>query len=373
MDLSAIHEVHGSQLKSFRGCRLQYQWQYVDGYSPLIRPAPLEFGTAFHVGMETLYSPATWDWPLLELYRRAKQAFIDTCELQQREYLDRKEHYRLDPEEEVDYQERIELGTGMLRLVARTMDRKNFTPIAVEREAFAPILDPLSRTPLVCPHCGKPFYYGVRPDAVLVDHNGLYWLVDWKTTAMLLRDQIVLELDGQIATYLWALVHALGLNFAGFKYVQVYKGFPKRPRLLMQPRFGRKFSVAHNQRTDPVIFKQVVRKRDPAAFQLGLYDEYLEWLAEFGPKFFRWFTVYKSTAQLATIGADLATQVIEQYIGNPPIYPNSGRMQCERCPFQEPCLERQSGGHYQDVLDSSYEQLEPYFVRARILREERIA
>lgn len=373
MDLSAIHEVHGSQLKSYRGCRLQWQWQYVQGYSPLIRPAPLEFGTAFHVGMETLYSPETWNWPLLDLYRRAKQAFIDTCELQQREYLERIEMYRLDPEEEVDYGERIKLGVGMLRLVARTMDRKNFTPVAVEKEAFAPITHPATGEQIFCQFCHKPFYYGVRPDAVLVDHNGRYWLVDWKTAAMLLKDQMILELDGQIATYLWALVHALGLDFAGFKYVQIRKAFPKRPRELMYPRLGCKYSTAHNQLTDAVIYRQFVQKHDPSAYQQGFYNDYLAWLEEFGPKFFKWFTVYKSRRQLHTIGQDLAEQVLEMYFRNPSIYPNSGRMICERCPFQEPCLERQSGGHYQEVLTSQYEQLEPYYVRQRILREERKA
>jgi hypothetical protein len=372
VDLSTIHEVHGSQLKSFRGCRLRWQWQYVDGYSPIVRPAPLEFGTAFHVGMETLYNPDTWSLPLIDLYRIAKAAFLAMCDQQAGDFLERKEAYQLDPEEEVDYEQLKALGVGMLRLVARTMDRKNYRPIAVETEAFAPITHPVSGTPLHCSHCKKPYFYGVRPDAVLVDLNGRYWLVDWKTTAMLLKDQMILELDGQIATYLWALVYALRLNFAGFFYVQVFKGFPKRPRLLDYPRLGRKFSVSHQQRTDPVIYRQVVSKQDPAAYQLGLYDEYLAWLEGFGPEFIKWFKVYKSHRQLETVGADLAQQVIEMDL-NPIIYPNPGRMQCQRCPFQEPCLERQSGGPFWDILISSYEKLEPYYVRQRILREERDA
>lgn len=372
MDLSQIHEIHGSQLKSYRGCRLRYQWQYVELYAPIVTPAPLEFGTAFHVGMETLYNPLTWDLPLKDLYFIAKQAFLDMCELQQREYLERLERYSLDPEEKVDYEERKELGVGMLRVAARTMDRKRFRPVAVEREAFAPILHPVSDTPLVCSECKLPYYYGVRPDAVLVDLDGRYWLVDWKTAAMLLKDQTILELDGQIATYLWALVVGLGLDFAGFYYVQIYKGFPKRPRLLQYPRLGCKYSVSKQQRTDAVIFKQTVRRRDPGAYEAGFYDEYIAWLEEFGPEFIKWFTVYKTPTQLATVAYDLAQQVIEMDM-KPAIYPNPGRMQCERCFFQEPCLERQSGGHYQDILNSSYERLEPYYVRQRILREERSA
>jgi hypothetical protein len=369
LDLSAIHEIHGSQLKSFRGCRLQWQWQYVEGYAPIVRPAPLEFGTAFHVAMETLYNPSTWHLPLIELYGLAKIAFTDMCELQQREYLDRLEKYQLEPDEEVDYQQRVDMGLGMLRKVARTMDRRNFHPIAVEKECFAPILNPVTGEPLVCPDCGKPFYYGLRPDAVLQDRDGCFWLVDWKTAAMLLKDQMILELDGQIATYLWALAYMWGLNFAGFLYVQIYKGFPKRPRVLEYSRLGRKFSVSHQQRTDAPTFTRVVKKYDLPAYEAGLYDEYIAWLQECGPEFIKWFKVYKSPTQLATVGRDLATQVMEMS-NDVPIYPNPGRMICQRCAFQEPCLERQSGGDYRDILNSSYEQLEPYYVRQRILREE---
>jgi hypothetical protein len=385
IDPTQIHEVHGSVLKSFQGCRLQYKWNFVDGYAPPVVPAPLEFGSAFHIGMETLYSPETWDLPLIELYRLAKEEFVKACNTQLLNYLERAELYGLDPEVEVEYKKRVELGCGMLRKVARTMDRKGFTPVLVEKEAFVPIYHPGTNNQIMC-RCstcqdkfdkawtpgtpawdGYPVYYGVRIDAVLIDSEGRYWMVDWKTAAQLLKDQTILELDGQILTYLWALKLMLMLDFAGFKYVQILKDYPHPPKQLIHARLGRSFSIAKNARTDEATFTTHVKKHDRAAFKAGLYDEHIEYLRQYGPMFINWMTVYKNDIQLGIVGQDLALAV-RDLLNNPDIYATGSRMTCQRCKFQEPCLERQSGGDYEEILKTQFEQMEPYYVIERIRR-----
>jgi hypothetical protein len=387
IDPTQIHEVHGSVLKSFQGCRLQYKWNFIDGYTPPTVAAPLEFGSAFHRGMEVLYNPDTWDLPLLELYRLAKEEFTNVCMHQLEAFLNRAALYQLDHEAEVDYLKRIELGCGMLRKVARTMDRKSFKPVLTEKEIFVPIKYPTTDQQLHC-RCndcwdksskadpdliptewsGLPVYYGLRVDAVLVDEDGGYWLVDWKTASQLLKDQLILELDGQIINYLWALKLASGLDLRGFKYVQILKDFPHKPRELVNVRLGRKFSVAKNARTDAATFSTYVKKHDSDAFKAGLYAEHIEYLRNFGPMFINWMTVYKTDQQLEVVGTDLA-YAVKDLLDSPDIYATGGRMVCQRCVFQEPCLERQSGGDFQDILDSQYEKLPPYFIIERERRK----
>jgi hypothetical protein len=386
LDLSRAHEVHGSVIKSFQGCRLRHHWEFEEGWSPLQTPAPLEFGGAFHRAMEVLYNPETWHLPLVDLYRRAKAVFIEVCLEQKARYLELVGQYVLDREQEVDYEARIELGCGMLRKVARSMDRKNFTPILVEQEAFVPVLDPITRQVLhcKCSDCwnkidwdneeenpngwsGLPVLYGIRIDAALKDKDGGFWIVDWKTAAQLLKDQTVLELDGQIGTYSWVLADQMGLDFRGFYYVQIYKGFPRIPKRLAVSRLGRQFSISRSQRTDYTTAKKTFEKLDPEAYKEGLYSEYLDWLNDEGPKFIKWFKVYKTPHQLGVIGQDLAL-AIRDMIDPHDIYPNPGR-HCQWCPFQLPCLERQSGDATA-ILESQFEKLPLYYIVERERRKK---
>jgi hypothetical protein len=389
---SQIHEVHGSVVKSFQGCRLQWKWHYVDGYAPLVTPTPLEFGTAFHRAMEALYEPDTWGLPLIDLFQKAKDVFVKACLEQQRTYLNKIEQYRLDPEVQLDFDERVTLGCKMLRKVVKTMNREEYSPVLVEKEAFVPIKDPqLPWYPdrmmyCRCESCtakffsgptsgafsweGLPVYYGFRPDAVLVDKEGGYWIVDWKTTSQLLKDQTVLELDGQIGSYCWAIMHSMNLDVRGFLYVQVFKGYPKPPKRLVTPRLGRQYSVSRQQRTDWQTFKQVVSLRDPQAFREGLYKEYINWLRENGPEFVRWFKVFKSQKQLEVIGRDLSLAIQDMLEPLNNIYPNPGRIACTICPFQEPCLERQSGQDPEYLLENYFDKLEPYYILERERREK---
>jgi PD-(D/E)XK nuclease superfamily len=385
--------IYGSVVKSFQTCRLKYHWQFLQGYSPIVTAEALEFGSAFHAGMEALFDPYTWDMPLIEAYRRAKAVFVGRCEQQRQRYLSMIEAYQLDPQQEVDVTNRIELGCGMLRKVARTVDRKKYRPASVEEEAFAQVVDEKDE-PLFCQcdECwkkymaawpgaplldhryareawvGLPVFYGVRIDAVLVDQDGGYWIVDWKSASQLLQDPLILELDGQIASYGWALIQSLNLDFKGFHYVQIRKDVAHPPKLLLHPRLGRWYSTAKNQRTDFLIASTTFKKGDPEAYEAGLYSEYLEYLRTDGPKFIMWHTVYKTDRQLKTIGNDLYMAIADM-LDNPKIYAESG-FHCRFCAFQLPCLERQSGEDYQYLLDNEYEQRGLYYILERERRQK---
>lgn len=361
-----IIEIHGSEVSAFHGCRLRHQWQYVDLWSPPVVPAPLEFGSAFHVGMETFWSPDTWHLANLDLYVLAKGAFTAECDRQRREFLDRVEQYELDPEIAQEYQERVDLGLGMLRKFIRTIPRERYRPLMVESEFLVQVELAGKRMSVD----GKPVYYGLRADAILEDKiDGGYYLVDWKTTSQLIKDQTILDLDSQVTSYCWAVMKVLNLDIRGFLYVQIFKGYPKPPKQLAVFRQGRSYSTNKAQRTDFETFKRFIAKHDSDAYHVGLYDEYLEWLKEDGPEFVKWFRIYKNTSQLDIAGKDLGLR-IKDMINDHDVYPVPNHIQCRMCPFQLPCLERQSGGDYEEVLNTQYVKTEPYYVTARKIRNE---
>src|ERR1035437_1447871 len=109
-----FHEVHTSERKAFKNCRRKWEWTFRDKYYPLTTAKPLEFGTAFHKGMETYYDPATWDQDRTIISAEAIMAFIAKCEEQKKKAIEVANDIELQPDQEIDYAERVELGKGML-------------------------------------------------------------------------------------------------------------------------------------------------------------------------------------------------------------------------------------------------------------------
>lgn len=245
-----VHEVHTSERKSFRGCRRRWGWVFQDFYYPRTTAKPLEFGVAFHNAMEVLYNPSTWNFPDRQIVLNAAiKMFVDTCEAQKKKYLQEiDENYMTDVEAEEDYEERVELGRGMLQYYFNEVAPKydaGWRPLKVEVEFIVPIQNPDEPTEYLfctCNRCRvtqKQFiqsdpdinqaigpgvcvefrqtaqYYGMqwqmrlgqsdgawyewedwnglvvclagRIDMLAEDPNGNVWIVDWKTTARLAR------------------------------------------------------------------------------------------------------------------------------------------------------------------------------------------
>lgn len=216
INLELIHEIHTSERKSFRGCRRRWDWLYRQHYYPRVTAKPLEFGVAYHVGMETFYRPETWKLPVDIKVERAIQEFTQECEKQKAEAI--KVGLFNDFEElENDYDERIVLGTGMIRYHAQYVHPKEdlareLIPVKVEIEFMVPIPNPETGEECIyckCDECydkwlahffpvgqsewpqwyinnkwafskGIPVVYGGRLDALFIDKYGNYWVVDWK-------------------------------------------------------------------------------------------------------------------------------------------------------------------------------------------------
>jgi hypothetical protein len=389
-----VQEIHTSERKSFRGCRRRWDWVFQQYYYPQVTAKPLEFGVAFHNAMEVLYNPKTWKMPRQVVLNAAIQTFVKTCEDQFAVY-----QKNFDPSEEVrqDYADRIELGKGMLKYYVEQVAPKydeHWTPIRVEVEFLVPIQNPDTGDYLFCKcvRCekaiveanargelpdimmhhlldnGLPVVLAGRLDLLAEDEHGQYWIVDWKTAARLARGDAsgqdrdeFLDLDDQIGSYVMALRRKLGLNVRGFVYVELKKAFPEPPQRNATIRLGRAFSVNKNQNVDYETYRDTVAAEDTAAYEAGLYDEFLNFLKEGGPNFYGRYQIAKSDEELEEIERNLFIEASDMVDPELRIYPSPGRFSCGFCAFRQPCLEKFRQGDYQYLLDTMFDKREKHY------------
>jgi PD-(D/E)XK nuclease superfamily len=385
-----VHEIHTTELRSFRGCRRRWHWSFGLDLQPAKTQSVFEFGIAYHVGMEAMYNPDTWGAPRQLIAQFAEAAFYDEAQRQKKAFY-ALEDRGLGDEEERDYDEQIKLGRGMINwYVMNHLPLKEFVPVYVEQTFQVPITDPDGNQLFCkCNKCwqkyqnslliqhkegletivvrsgwkGLPVVFEGRVDAIVRDAKGDYWIVDWKTTIRMMNEDsdVILELDDQVAGYVWALRVALGLNIRGFRYIELKKGFPQPPTENKVVRLGRSFSVSKNQDTDVQTFVQTVKQRDNGAYVAGLYDEYIDWLRQEGPVFLNDHKVYKREAQLRNFGIHLWMQAVEMLSPDLFLYPSPGRFSCGFCAYREPCLDKDQGGDYEYALATSFERKPRYY------------
>lgn len=400
ISLELVHEIHTSERKSFRGCRRRWDWLYRQHYYPRVTAKPLEFGVAYHVGMETFYRPETWKLPVDIKVERAIQEFTQECEKQKAEAI--KVGLFNDFEElENDYDERIQLGTGMIRYHAQYVHPKEdlareLIPVKVEIEFMVPIPNPETGEECIyckCDECydkwlahffpvgqsewpqwyinnkwafskGIPVVYGGRLDALFIDKYGNYWVVDWKTAAQMREDKEFLLLDDQIGSYVWAL-RKLGLNVAGFIYHEMFKGFPNLPKQNKTRREGRIFSVDKTQATTYKIYLQTVSREDTEAWSDGKYDDMLNYLQAEGRKFYDRRQIPKTEAEVNSIEYNIGLEALDMLDKQIRLYPSANRFGCGFCAYREPCIAKNNKDDFEYTLDTVYTRKEHYFKEMR--------
>jgi hypothetical protein len=388
IELGLTHSIHTSERKSFRACRRRWDWIFRNFYYPTETAKPLEFGVAYHVGMETYYDPQTWDFtknPELQpvLVELAIAAFADVCEAQKQAYI--KLNGGIDYDREEDYKERLELGRGMLHYhlgeLAPQID--NFTPVKVEIPFEVPITNPDTGEQLWCKcnscwirqerywqeHAetyalgrsrwkGLPVTYGGRIDALVEDQIGRLWIVDWKTAARLSTDNdVFLLLDDQISSYVWAL-RSLGLSVTGFIYHEQKKGFPQPPDILSRRYKGRLFSTNKQQTTTLELFIETVAENDPVGYEEGVYEEYIEFLRLSSEEnaFYDRKQIHRGDRELYQIHRNIYLEALDMTNQELSIYPNPGRFGCNFCAFRAPCQGKNEQSDYQYTLDTMFER-----------------
>lgn len=405
IDQRLVHEIHTSERRSFRACRRRWDWLFHQSYYPKVTAKPLEFGVAYHAAMEVLYNPDTWGWDRDVLLASALKKFVDTCEAQKAKALLETGHLYLDGEVEEDYEERVELGKGMIKYYWQHVAPKvdiGWKPVKVEIGFMVPIINPDTGEDLwcTCDLCfekwwkyveekmpaeekkfatkegeragfeGLPVVYAGRLDMLAQDEKGNYWIFDWKTARSIAENYEFLYLDDQIGSYVWAL-SKIGIHVKGFVYHEQRKGYPLPPKQNKQRRLGCLFSVAKNQDTDYDFYLRTVMEQDKEAYESGCYDDMLAFLKEEGIVYFDRHMIPKSYEELREIELNIGHEAMDMLNESLRIYPSPGRFGCNFCAFRQPCMEKNARGDYMYALETMFEKREHYYIRQEASTESK--
>jgi hypothetical protein len=332
--------------------------------------------------MESYYTPEFWNKDIESQQGAALQTFKSVTDEQLKKY--RRLNGEPDPEVYADYKDRVKLGLNMLKHYMQTVSPeydKEFTPVRVEVPFEVPIFGPSgeliwckcddcwerqqAKAPVVsrATWLGLPVTYGGRLDMLAVDQLNRLWIFDWKTTSNLMNEgdeTSTLDLDDQIATYVWALRTFYRLNVVGFVYVEIRKAFPDVPQPLTRLYKGRKYSTDKTFFTTFSIASEFLAANDTTAYADGLYNDYLQWLLREGPKFHQRHKITKNDYELEQIGLNVYYEALDM-IDNPRIYPTPGRFACRNCAYRQPCLGQNQGEDYHYTLRTMFDKHEKHY------------
>jgi hypothetical protein len=334
---------------------------------------PLDFGIAYHKAMEVFYDPETWGtFPSDVRAELAIAAFVAKTNEQRKKYIQANDGQLPDDEIQADFDERVELGKGMIRYhLERISPREDghWRPLRVEIAFQVPILHPETSEPLTCsnPACrhpaGAPVVYAGRIDCLGEDIHGDYWVIDWKTCRALAQRDDFLYLDDQVGSYVWAC-NVLGLPVRGFIYHEMKKAYPQPPNMNKVRRLGCIFSKNKQQALSYDIYLETIKEQDADAYANGLYDDILEWLqGDEATRYYQRFQIHKTAKELEQIGYNIGLEALDMLDPSLRIYPSPGRFHCGNCAFIVPCMGKNNGEDYQYALDTMYDKREHYYVR----------
>lgn len=388
VELELVHEIHTSGRRAFRQCRRKWDWAFNKAYYPKRTAKPLEFGVAYHNAMEVYYDPKTWNDDPTKRIILAIKRFEDTVEKQRAVTREYAESGNFAGDFEQDYDDRLDLGRGMLNYYFKEIAPKadeGWTPVKVEIGFMVDIPHPETGETLwcFCAECrskwntyisdqdvddtsfrGLPVVYAGRIDMLAEDntHKGNYYIFDWKTAAAISPNYDFLITDDQIGSYCWALSR-LGLNIRGFVYHESRKGYPQPPKMNKQRRLGCLFSVAKNQDTNYETYLATIVKHDPEAYAAGHYDEILTYLKNDGVIYFNREKIVKANIEYDEIEKHIGQEVLEMINPNLALYPSPSKQGCSWCAFKVPCMEMNVCGDYQTALNEGFEVREHYYIR----------
>lgn len=351
------HIIRTSDRNTFRKCRRQWDFtsKIRQNYEPTRMDKNLAFGIAVHAGLEVYYDPTFYSQPVHVRVARAKLRFGE--ELHEHFWSD-----DLSEEDRTEYAELEELGDGMLYHYGKWASGvDHFKPIMVEYEFEVPVTVPQKYTSMWLtdepyqrgfdvndtsgyPHLyyqAKPVVYQGRIDLMVEDEAGELWLWDHKTASRF-DDTTWLDLDTQVSSYAWAMQQIIGKPIAGIVYNELRKTAPSEPRVLKSG----KLSKDKSQGTTYDLYVKAIEQggHDPADYQ-----DILHYLLHSGDDYFRRTQLHRTQIELAHQEELIFLEAMDM-LGEPAIYPNPSRFNCNYCSFRAPCLVTSEGGDVEFVL-----------------------
>lgn len=186
-----------SEIMTWLSCRRKYHLAYTERLRPRARPLVLAYGTAWHEALRRLYSAPTCDADgvLLEDEDAIRADVLAAANM-------------IDPDEVIAAAQAA--GEGQIDYPADWAERKAHLP-AMLRGQLRAYLDTYSRHEfaevrgiehrLETTFCG--FRLSGKPDGLVRDRHGFWWLLEHKTTSSIRADTVLnLWTDFQISFYL---------------------------------------------------------------------------------------------------------------------------------------------------------------------------
>lgn len=358
-----IIEVHNSDRELFRRCRRKWDWQSRDRSN--LTPIGAEnknffFGSGIHFALEDFHGYHRWEHPAM-----AFAAYIDA-------------HKRDELPDEID--ELTDLGVGMLDYYQGDWLRQHPEPFEtlvvdgipqVEVEVAIDITDLLITT---LEHKGVVTKVGLRPwldkvlgdrrvhfvvtfDRVVIDKHERIWPLDYKTAAQL--DVLNLQTNPQAGSYDWAADLFYGDAVEGLIWQQHLKAYPKPPNWLVTKN---RFSTDASQRTTFALYRRTIMEHYGS-----IPEEYRDLLATLGnqqdadgDKFIKRNLLRRNDEQRRNEQEKIISEVLEMLDPTLPLYPNPTKDCSWDCSFKVPCLAKDDGSDYAQLLDDEYESWEGY-------------
>jgi hypothetical protein len=272
-----------------------------------------------------------------------------------------------------EFDELLELGIRMMSFYKDYAQRHDgFEVLVTEHNFSVPVWDYENNCILTAidlreqsPNFGKKLevHNRGRMDAIWAKPNGKLGVIDHKTSSRIDEDFFEkLETDEQVTSYLYAAeVEAkyYGLSYAGQAmeeciYNVMRKAYPKPPTIVR----GGLFSVdRQNESCTYNMLMEWMQENSVEWETLSPTQQaYANHLADLGDEqFIIRKHVRRNRHQLANAGYRLYQEAMDMLNPNLQIYPNlSNDFKCLRCQFRAPCLAREDGSDWEQMIRDNY-------------------
>lgn len=331
----------------FRRCRRRWGWSsHLRGnLGSREGQSPLWLGTGFHFALEDFHGK--------NFFGKPSAAF--------KEYV--KATRRFDEKAlPGSWQEDADLAIGMLDYYSDTW-LSNRSPLETFVWKGQPQVEVNFRIELPWER-GKYGYdrvqYSGTLDRVIIDENGLLWIVEYKTAKSI--QTLHLANDSQVSSYCWAGMHLYDRPVAGVIYQQHRKDLPKDPKILGSGRL----STDKRQLITAASLRQSLIRAYGAVTRAPMdYIDFLNYLikdeAPMGDKFILRTKIQRNQHQCEAEGVKILMEADEMLNPELALYPNPDRTCQFMCPFNGSCVSLDDGGDWEYELSLMFKSRDPVY------------
>lgn len=345
-----IAVIRTSDRLTYRRCRRRWAWSshLRQNLGPKQNPAPLWMGTGFHFAMEDFHGLNKFGHPAKAFDAFAKATY---------------RHVKYDRNRlPADIDSLTILAKGMLSYYADTWLVAR-DPLQTYVHNGVPQLEVNFRVdvPFDAARFGydKVVYSGTL-DRVVVDENGLLWIVEYKTAKAI---QVMhYAHDTQVSSYCWVGDQLYGRTVAGVIYQQHRKDTPNEPRILSNGRIStdKRQLITHQSLRQYILNIYGSVQKAPQD-----YVDFLNWKASqedlSSDLFVRRDKIPRNQHQREAEGAKILMEIEEMLDPKLSLYPNPDRTCAFMCPFHGPCVSIDDGSDWQYELDITMQTREALY------------